>query len=182
MSALTPRIRPFLAPPRRFRSALASRDVQADGAWVEVLEVGQGRAVLGTELKRDSMTGRAAECSDGIAVARRYGNSTEVLRYAGRIRVSCCQGGSTAEPGEVDGAAAGEGETGRHELRLLGEEEDQTALLAIVARWDVEVENRRNVRRHFTVKGGAVRFVRHRFGHGHDEMRELILAVEIGGA
>jgi hypothetical protein len=172
----------LLASPCSFRSALTRGNVQTDGARVEVLEVGEGRTVLRTEFKRDGMTGRAAECSDGIAVARSDGKSAEVLGYAGRIGVSCCQGGGAAEPGEVDGAAAGECKTRRHELGLLREEEDETAMLAIIARWDVEVENRRNIRRHFTIERGAVCFVRHRLGHGYDKVRELVRAVEIGRA
>jgi len=172
----------LLASSHSLRSALTRGNVQTDGAWVEVLEVGEGCAVLRNELKRDSMTGRTAKCSDRIAVARSDGKSAEVLGYAGRIGVSCCRGGRTAEPGEVDGAVAGERKTGRHELGLLREEEDETTLLAIIARWDVEVENRRNIRRHFTVERGAVCFIGHRLGHGHNEVRELIRAVEIGRA
>jgi len=67
-------------------------------------------------------------------------------------------------------------------LRLLGEEEDETAQLAAVAGGDVEVENGGDVGRHFAVKGGAICLVRRRLGHGDDEMWELVLAIEIGRA
>ena len=111
MSVCVPPTYHLLASPHSFRSALTRGNVQADGARIEVLEVGEGRAVLRTELKSDGMTGRAAKCSDRIAVTRSDGKSAEVLGYAGRIGVGCCQGGRAAKLGEVDGAAAGERKT-----------------------------------------------------------------------
>ena len=93
----------------RSRAALTSSDVQTDGAWVVVLEVGEGRTVLGTHLERDGLTCRTAECRDGVAVARHDSKSAEVLGDAGCIGVICCLGGRAAELGEVNGATAGEG-------------------------------------------------------------------------
>lgn len=65
---------------------------------------------------------------------------------------------------------------------MHGEEEDESAQLAAVALGDVEVENGGNVGRHFAVIGGAICIVGRRLGHGNDEMRELVLPIEIGRA
>ena len=65
-------------------------------------------------------------------------------------------------------------------MGLLGEEEDESALLAAIAFGDVEVKDRGDIRRHFAVVGCAGRFIGRRLRDGDDEVWELKLAVEIG--
>jgi len=74
---------------RAWKSPLAGGDVQADGAWVEVLEVGEGRAVRRLHFKGDRLACGAAELGDGVGVARCYRGGAIIGRDAGGIGVGC---------------------------------------------------------------------------------------------
>jgi hypothetical protein len=160
---------------------LASGDEQTDGAWVPVLEVVEAGSRNRVDLVRDSLAGGAREACNNGGGTRGDSEAAEVSLDAAFGGVGGLVGGHGAQLLEVNLAVAGEAEGGGLELVLLGEEEDKRAS-ASVGLGDIEVEDGADVGGDGAVVLCAESLVRRRGGDRDDQMRVLVLTVEVGWA
>lgn len=112
----------------------------------------------------------------------RNSHDAEVRLLSGLVVEGGTLGSDALELGEVKLAVAGEVETGGLEVRLLGEQEDEAALLALVAARDVEVEDAGLVLGNFAKVGSSGGGVGVALVDVDDEMGEFIGAVQVGRA
>lgn len=157
------------------------QDVQAERARVRVLEEPQLRLAAGhaAHLDGDVFAAGARERVDRVRVVGRHAQLPVPLRD---VREAVARGllvDAAAEPRELD---VGGVERGLDLALLVGVEEDERARLAAVARRDVEVEHRRDRRRHLAVGGRPVGRVRAGAVDRHDQVRRLPLLGELAGA
>lgn len=160
---------------------LASGDEQTDGAWVPVLEVVEAGSRDRADSVRDSLASGAREAGNNGGGTRGDSEVAEVSLDAALSGVGGRVGGHGGQLREVNLAVAGEAEGRGLELVLLGEEEDKRAS-ASVGLGDVEVEDGADVGGDGAVVGCAERLVRRRGGDRDDQVRVLVLAVEVGWA
>lgn len=115
-------------------------------------------------------------------MSRGDSHNTKVSLLSGLVVEGSALGSDSLELGEVKLAVAGEVEAGSLEIRLLGEQEDEAALLALVAARDVEVEDAGLVLGDFAKVGRSWRGVWVVLVNVDDEMGEFIRAVQVGRA
>lgn len=165
-----------------FQGPLALGDVQTNGRRVVVLEVVQVGVTSSRNLKADALASGAVKGGNVVAVAGRDSHDAVVSLLGGLVVVGGATGSGVLELGKVELAVALEGEARGLEVLLLGEEEDEAALLAGVAAGNVKVENGRDVAVDVAKVRGALGGVRVGLVDGDDQVRELVRAVEVGRA
>lgn len=161
---------------------LALGDVQANRRRVVVLEVVEASVANGVNLKRDGLASRAVKGGNQVAVAGRDAGGAVGLLDAGLVVVGGALARRAREAGEADVAGAGEGEGGGLEVLLLGEEEDEAALLALVLVGDVEVEDGGHAAGEVAKVRGAGGVVGRVLVDGDDQVGELVGAAQVDGA
>ncbi len=161
---------------------LALGDVETDGRGVVVLEVLQVGVASRRDLVSDALSRGAVKRGNAVRVSGGDGDLAEVGLLAGLVVVGGALGGSRLELGKVELAVAGNGEAGRLEVLLLGEEEDEAALLALVAGGDVKVKDGGDVAVDDAKEGRAGGRVGLGLVDGDDEVRELVGAAQVGRA
>lgn len=121
---------------------LTRSDEKADRRGVPILKVREAEGAGGTGEDGNGRSSLAGTGGDNIAVSGGdVVDHAEVALDSRAGSVANAQGSRGGELVELDTAGAGHGEVRGLELRLHGEEEDDTALLARVAGGDVEVED-----------------------------------------
>jgi hypothetical protein len=121
---------------------LVSDDLFESGVKDSYLEVGQAKATSAAGKDGHGGASLASTSGDHVAVSRgSIGNHAEVGLDSRASRVVDVERSSRGKLIELDTTRARHGEAGGLELGLLGEEEDDAALLAGVARGDVEVKD-----------------------------------------
>lgn len=161
---------------------LAGSDIQTDGRGVVVLEVVEvGRAGV-ADLVRDGLASRAGEGGDGVVVARRDGEGTKLALDTRGVAVAGRLLGRGVQRSEANLAVTAEAERRGLEVFLLGEEEDERALLARVRRGDVEVKERRDGRSDGAIVRGARSLAWSGRVNRDDQVRELVVALLEGSA
>ena len=125
-----------------FINHLAHGDVEANGAWVVVLEVVEGQAARGSDLVADALPAGARTAGDDILIASRdAGWSTEILVNLRDSAVAGLLGSWAAQQRNVKPTGTAETESRGSELVLGREEEDERASLARIRGWNVKVED-----------------------------------------
>lgn len=92
---------------------LASGNVQANGAWVVVLEIREGCIPASPEFITLRGPSRAGKSGYAVGVARSHGSNAVVCLNGRRIGEICDLGCHAAEMREVNTAAPAKGEGGR---------------------------------------------------------------------
>lgn len=133
-------------------------------------------------LKSNALASRAVKGGNAVAVSGSDSSDAIVLLHVGLVVERGATGSGVLELGKVKLAVPVKGKGRRLEVLLLGEEEDEAALLAGIAAGNVKVENGRDLVANFTKVRCALGGVRVRLVNGDDEVRELIRAVEVGRA
>lgn len=161
---------------------LALTDISADRARIVVLEVVQRQAAGSTHLIGDCLTRSARVGHDCVRVARRYA----VDGLDGLACTLVVERGLLASIGialrELQTSRARDGEGRSLKVLLLWEKEDQSAGVARVRLGNVEVEERADIAIGLSVVGGSRGVGRLGRRDGHDQVRVLVLAVQIGRA
>lgn len=163
----------------RSKSVLAGGDVQADGARVVVLEVLKAQATVGTKLVALRGACSTVTRGDHVAVAGHWREVAGVLFGLGARVVRRALLGSRAEVVDRDGAFPVEGEVGRLEVALLGEEEDEAASLALIGLRNIEVVHRASGPIDLPVVRCTVGLIWVLRRDGNDQVRVLIVALQI---
>lgn len=161
---------------------LALTDISADRARIVVLEVVQRQAAGSTHLVGDCLARSARVGHDCVRVARRYA----VDGLDGLAGTLVVERGLLASIGialrELQTSRARDGEGRSLKVLLLWEKEDQSAGVARVRLGNVEVEERADIAIGLSVVGGSRGVGRLGRRDGHDQVRVLVLAVQIGRA
>jgi len=113
---------------------LARGEEDTNGGGVPVLEVGQAKSTSAASKDRHGSAGLASTSGDHVAVSRHnVVNHAKVALDSRASGVVDVQRSSRGELVELDTTGARHGEVRGLKINLLGEEEDETALLASVA-------------------------------------------------
>lgn len=161
---------------------LALAHIHANGTRVVILEVLERKVTRAAHLVRDTLTRGAIKRISSPAAARHdvEGSALAVLgRLVAPRRLLI---GVGLELGDGALAGARESEGGGLEVGLLGEEEDGGAFFARVRGGDIKVEDGAGVAVYFAVVLGAVGLVGVLGVDRDDQVRVLVVAVEVLGA
>ena len=156
---------------------LARADVHANRTGVVVLEVVERVITRAAHLVRDSLSSSTIARDNGVGVARRDAHTAEVALLAGYVGPASRLHGRAAELGEAAGSAARCGVAGGLEILLLGEEEDDGALLARVGGGDVEVEDGAGRFVNLAVVRGTIGLIGRSGIDRDDQVRVLIVTI-----
>lgn len=152
---------------------------KADSRGVPVLEELQFEAASGAGEDGNGGSSLAGTGGDNVAVSR--GNAADCVKGGLDSRagsVGNAQGSRGSELVELDTAGTRQGEVRGGELGLVGEEEDDGALLASVAGGDVEVEDSAVAGAQVGIVLSSVRSARRVLVDGDDGVRSLVSAGE----
>ena len=141
----------------------------------------KAKAACGAGEDGNGRSSLASTGGDKVAVSRsNIVNHTEVALDSRAGSVGDAQGSRGGELVELDTARSGHGEVRGNELRLVGEEEDDAALLASVAGRNIEVEDSAVAGAQVGVVLGSVGSAGGVLVDGDDGMRGLVGAREGG--
>jgi hypothetical protein len=138
---------------------LAGSDIEAQRGRVVVLEEVQAQAILRRKLNRLGSASLAISGSDNVAVTWLRRDAAKVLLNRWSVAPRGLLAGGRAELSAVETARATKSVTRGLKILLLGEEEDDRALLSLVVVRDVEVEDSAHSRVDLTVVTGTIRLI-----------------------
>jgi hypothetical protein len=139
------------------------------------LEVGQAESTSAASENRHGSASLASTGCNHVAVSRHsVVNHAQIALDSGAGGVVDVERSSRGELVELDTTGARHGEVRGLKVRLLGEEEDEAALLASVARGDVKVEDGAVAGAQVGKVLGTVRGARHILVDGDDGVRGLV--------
>lgn len=159
-------------------SSLAGGDEKSQRRRVPVLEEVQAQATLRRELDRLSSTGLAIPSGDHVAVTRLDCDASEILQDRRGVAPRGLLVGGGAERCDVEAARAAKFVAGSLKVLLVGEQEDERALLALILLRHVKVEDGARGRVDLTVVAGTIGPVWVLTGDGDNEVRGLVSTSE----
>jgi len=158
---------------------LALADVHANGAWVVILEVVDGEVTAAANLVAHSLASFAVARLDGVGVAGAELHGSKIPSLSRSVAPSSLCVGIALELADGAFSLTRDCVVGGLKVRFLGQHEHGRASLTGVRGRDIEVEDSADVGADRAVVRGAIGLVGVLGVNGYNQMRVLVIAVEV---
>jgi hypothetical protein len=158
---------------------LALADVHANGAWVVILEVVDGEVTAAANLVAHSLASFAIARLDGVGVAGAELHGSKIPSLSRSVAPSSLCVGIALELADGAFSLTRDCVVGGLKVRFLGQHEHGRASLTGVRGRDIEVEDGADVGADRAVVRGAISLVGVLGVNGYNQMRVLVIAVEV---